>query len=335
MLQERPNFCPPPKCSKLGLSIYLYESFFPHAVLASITTVTLVPSQALPSNLASTKTTVPRNSEARASPTDTLFPETNEISRPLAHGTSQASLTGSELEAEIAKLKKDFEDLVDLIEDSFSSCVPLKKILRSIKHIPVSLSQDLGIYFREESSRILRTDSIQHLFVLMAPMWGYLNPGLLEFLVGRFGSQDDIADMQKYLEKLGTFRQRVKLGDFVRVRHTKENALNRFRFKKIITIMGRDWENQTLQDAENFRVEFAQEYYLQPFVPRMDIVPSSIAIVICLPHWLEINLDKLSGFFNRNRVKRVFMDGHVDWMMKVRGCKSFMHSVNFVLMLLV
>ena len=252
------------------------------------------------------------------------------MSRPPAHSTSQVSLTGYELEAEIAKLKKDFEDLVDSIEDSFISRVPLIKILRSIKHIPVSLSQDLGTYFREETSKILRTDSILHLFVLLAPMWGYLNPGLLEFLVGRFGSQDDIADMQKYLEKLDTFRQSVKLGDFVRVRHTKENALNRFRFKKIITIMGHDWENQTLQDAENFRVQFAEEHNLQPFVPRMDIVPSSIAIVICLPHWLEINLDELWGFFNRNGVKRVFMDGHIDWMKKVRGCKPFMHSVNCV-----
>ena len=141
--------------------------------------------------------------------------------------------------------------------------------------------------------------------------------------MGRFGSQNDIAELQKYLEKLNTFRQNVKLGDFVRVRHTKENALDLFRCKKIITIMGSDWENQTLQDAENLRVKFAQEYNLQPFVPRMDILPSSIAIVICLPHWLEIDLDELWGFFNRNGVKKVFLDGPLDCIKKVSG------SINF------
>ena len=230
---------------------------------------------------------------------------------------ARASLAGSELEAEISRLKQEFEDLVDSVEDSFTSRVPLKKILRSVKHIPVSLSQDLGSYFREESCNILQTNSIQHLFVLLAPMWGYLNPGLLEFFVGRFGSQDDISELQSYLDKLDTFRQNVKLGDFVRVRHTKENALDLFCCKKIITIMGSDWENQTLQDAENFRVQFAGEHNLQSFVPRMDIVPSSIAIVICLPHWLEINLDELCGFFNRKGVKNVFVDGPVDLIKKV------------------
>ena len=278
--------------------------------------VTVPSSQALPSNLTSTNTTVPRKSEVCAPPADNLLPDACTLAE-MPQGSSKVFLSGSELEAEIAKLKQDFEDLVDSIEDSFATHVPLRKILRSIKHIPVSLAQDLGTYFEDKSSTILRANSIQHLFVLLAPMWGYLNPGLLEFFVGRFGTQDIISELQKYLAKFDTFRQKVKLSDFVRVRHTKGNALDLFRCKKIITIMGPHWENQTLQDAENFRVEFAQEYNLQPFVPRMDLLPSSIAIVICLPHWLEINLDELWGFFNRNGVKNVYMDGPIDWMKKV------------------
>ena len=252
--------------------------------------------------------------------TDTPVPVAHEIVSTKSDNTnSQAPLTGSELEAEIARLKQDFEELVDLIEESFSSRVSLVKVQRSIKHIPVSLSQDLGSYFEDKASKFLRADSIRALFILLSPMWGYLNPGLLEFFVGRFGSQDNISELQKYLEKLNIFRQNVKLGDFVRVRHTKENALDLFRCKKIITIMGSDWENQTLQDAENFRVELAQEYNLLPFVPLVNLFKSSIAIVICLPHWLEINLDKLSGFFNRNKVKKVFVDGPIDWLKKVGG----------------
>ena len=155
------------------------------------------------------------------------------------------------LEDRIAKLKEDFEELVDSTEDSFIDNVPLRKIQRSIKHIPVSLKRDLGDCFQNEVSKILNTPSVENLFIIMSYYWDYLNPGLLEFLVGRFGSKSDIQLLSVYLEKLFQFRSSVKLRDFVQNRPSFKD-ISTCRYNKIITIM-EDWEEKTLQEAENFK----------------------------------------------------------------------------------
>ena len=201
---------------------------------------------------------------------------------------------------------------MDLIENSFvSRGVSLRRMKFSIKHMPLSLSQDLGSYFRDISSSLLRANSIEHLFVLLGPMWNYLNPGLVEFFVGRFGSQDDIAELEKYLEKLDIFRSSVKLGDYVCARHKKNNILEFVQCKSVTTIMSSDWKDRTLLDAERYRIGFGQENHFQQFLPRMDVAPSSIALIVSLPCWVEINLDELAGFFSRNDVKKVFVNSAI------------------------
>ena len=60
---------------------------------------------------------------------------------------------------------KDFEDLVDSIEQSFKKNVSLDTLQNSIKHIPVSLKRDLGDYFCDKTELILSARSIESLFV--------------------------------------------------------------------------------------------------------------------------------------------------------------------------
>lgn len=223
------------------------------------------------------------------------------------------------LQEKIAYLERSFEYLVDEIEDSFIQNRVSLKIQKSLKHVPVSLKLQLGEYFKEQSAKFLRTKSIEELFVLLSFMWDYLNPGLLEFLVGRFGSENDIELLRTYLQKLSTFRANVKLGEYVHARHTVNSAYNHFCYKKIVTIMSPDWENRTLQDAEDFKVEFAKECHFQPFLPRIYAQLSSIAIVFSIPYWIELNMDKLKPLFKKNNVVKVLMDNIyvINWIKEV------------------
>ena len=111
-------------------------------------------------------------------------------------------------------MKKKFEDLVETVENSFlTRGVSVVKMQRSIKHIPISLKLRLGQGFMEHASRIFKADSIAAIFHFLSFLWDYLNPGLLDFMVERFGCSKDIALMRAYLEELEMFRRRVKVGE--------------------------------------------------------------------------------------------------------------------------
>ena len=151
--------------------------------------------------------------------------------------------------------------------------------------------------------------------------------------MGRFGSQDDIAELEKYLEKLDIFRSSVKLGDYVHARHRKNNILEFVQCKSVITIMSSDWKDRTLLDAERYRIGFGQENHFQQFLPRMDVVLSSIALIMSLPCWVEINLDELAGFFNRNDVKKVFVNcaiKQVNYTVILNYCQYTLHALSTV-----
>lgn len=219
------------------------------------------------------------------------------------------------LEEKIARLQKEFEDLVDSIENSFiNNHVPLEKIQKAAKHIPISLKCDMGDFFRNE--QILKTTSMRELFFLLSTYWDYLNPGILSFLVGRFGSDTDVKLFIKYAEKLKQFRASVKLGEYVKAATPTE--VNSHKFQKIISIMNPGWENQTLEDAEQYKIDFAKECRMQSFLAQVRVEESSIAIIFYLPPWIEVNMYDLMPFFKRNGV----ITCHQDSIEKVRSCSE-------------
>ena len=188
--------------------------------------------------------------------------------------------------------------------------MPLKKVQNSIKHIPVSLKRDLGKCFRKES---LDAESINELFIILSCYWDYLNPGLLEFLVGRFGTNDDVVLLTTYLEKLEQFRSEVKLGEYVE--KSGHRDISSSHYKAIVSIMGPGWEDKTLQDAENFKNELAEKSLIQPFLTRIHATRSSIAIVFYVPRWFEVKKEKLEPFFRKQNVRKVYLDDvcFIDW----------------------
>ena len=209
-------------------------------------------------------------------------------------------------------MNKKFEELVETVEDSFLACgVSVVKMQRSIKHIPISLKLQLGEYFREHASIIFKADSIAVIFHFLSFFWDYLNPGLLDFIVGRFGSPENIALMRMYLEELDMFRRRVRVGEFIRANHKESVACHHYFYEKIVTIMGDDWEKETLQDVENYKIELAIKLQFQPFLPQVHVQPSSIAIVFSIPHWIQINLKHLEPFFRSQKVVKFCLGNQV------------------------
>ena len=214
-------------------------------------------------------------------------------------------------------MEKDFEELVDSVREYFvDNKISLKEVQKSFMHISVSLKRDLGKYFRRES---LEAESIDELLLTMSCYWDYLNPGLLEFLVGRFGSEYYIALLTTCLEKLEQFRSEVKLGEYVKVRQRNISINVGKIYKEITAIMGHDWEEKTLQDAENYKYEFADKCHIQRFLGRINFSRSNIALIFYVPHWFDVKKEKLEPFFRKQNVRKVYLDDvcFIDWTEQV------------------
>ena len=227
--------------------------------------------------------------------------------------------TSGLLADKIVRMKQEFEHLVEATVDSFiENHVPLRKLQRSVMHIPVSLKRDLGSYFLEKASMILKTESIESVFIFLSTYWDYLSPGLLEFLVGRFAIDTVVELLRKYLEKLEQFLTDVKLGEYVTIQGIEFSSASRY--QKITAIMGPGWGQKTLQDAVRYKAKLARELEIQPFLVRFYATASSIAITICLPPWIEVKVKELEPFFKKAAVIKVYVDGvcHIDWTEQVK-----------------
>ena len=109
-------------------------------------------------------------------------------------------------------------------------------------------------------------------------------------------------------KKLEQFRCSVKLGEYVQSKHLFVDV-SACHYKKIIAIMGPGWGENTLQDAETFKIKLAEESLVQPFLARIHANRSSIALVFYLPVWFEVKMEDLGSFFKTRNVSKVCLDG--------------------------
>ena len=216
--------------------------------------------------------------------------------------------SGSTFEDEIIRINSQFEVLVDTVKESFTEGIPQKRLQRSINHILAIML----LYFHKEASLIFKTEPVEQLFFFLSYYWDYLNPGLLEFIIRSFGSKGAIQELKQYLETLQIFRRSVKLHDFVKFAPHSESSVSR---GKIILIMGDVWEQKTLQDVEELKIQLSGNCnLLQKFLTRVEVTLS--AIIFYFPCQVQINMKEMEPFFEKNIVIKAFSDDYC-WTRKV------------------
>lgn len=227
--------------------------------------------------------------------------------------SSDAVRQQREVSERISSLVTEFQTLIDSVEQSLTGRgVTVAEILPKIKHIPLTLHEQLGDCFSTRIPEILQVTSVQHLFITLSRLWDYLNPGLLEFLVREFGSDSDKELTRVYLERLKKFRNQVTIGEYINASHGDVSSHSHFYYTKMITKFGSEWENKTLQEAEDFKIEACSNCnFLCSFLARMDIRRSSIAIVFYFPHPIDVNVNQLEELLRKKKAEhcQISVDG--------------------------
>ena len=159
------------------------------------------------------------------------------------------------MEKEIRELEDEFFDVaykaaVNLGDEN------LPKIKMCVKLLPVSTKHThMYLLQPEDLSAIDDAKRVDKIFSILARYWDFLNCGLLNEIIRRVGDDEMKKLMDKYLGKLKCFREKTKLGDFIN-KWTGKDCLD---YEEFATKMGENWAERTLEDLENFRIQWSRQ----------------------------------------------------------------------------
>ena len=213
------------------------------------------------------------------------------------------------LEEEIKQLEKKYADLVVSIRNAFKRRrVSYEKVQDCLLQLPVSLRQYAKL-LQSDAARLCQASSINELFLILSPHWDFLNPSLLAHLAHSFGDEQAIRLVEEYLGELREFRKRTKVKNFI----DKWTGTLLPATQEFIMELGDNWGEQSLEQLEEFRIEFSHKLCFEGYVmPLKGIKLSSVDAVFSLPESVYVDsfkLETLREFFQEHHILRILLNG--------------------------
>ena len=221
------------------------------------------------------------------------------VASPLQLEKLESPLQLEKLKEEDEKLKNNFNTVVQMVQTSFlNRDVKLYEILTSLQFMNTEEKQMI-------KNELFEAESLLALFFNFSEIWDYLHPGLLEFIVKRFGTTIDINKVMEYNIDLEKYRKSVKLGEFVKI------ICNRSKppLKELSMYVGEDWRYKTLQDLEDVRLQFADKTKCDRLLLRALPKQSHFTIVLRMPSWVQFNLVDWYPVMHTIGVSKVYLNG--------------------------
>ena len=153
---------------------------------------------------------------------------------------------------------------IEMLEKSTTG---IKKVVYELSTLPASEMNNEKLFLKENLARLRRSEDHTALFGDLNLHWTYLSPHLLKHLVNKLPPLAELKDdMKAYMDTLGSFRTQTPLELFCRIdrQHIKppegfKEVVAKFEKVKSQTL------SLTLQDVEDFRVEYGNHYQLRDF----------------------------------------------------------------------
>ena len=216
----------------------------------------------------------------------------------------------AQLQGEIKQFEEKYEDLVDDVLRAFKTGgVPITRVLKCLRQLPVSLKQQCGEFLQSQAARLSRVSNIDELFFILSLYWDFLNPNLLAHLSHRFGDDQIVRSVDEYLGELKEFRMRTKIDHFIDM----WTGILSPDTQEIVMELGDNWREQSLEQLEELRIEVSRKRCFEDYVmPLKRIKLSSVDAVFSLPESVDIHnleLESLREFFQENQVLRILLNG--------------------------
>ena len=201
----------------------------------------------------------------------------------------------------IEQLEKSYCTLVTTTQEVVRRKAPsIEEFRTAITLLPSSVKHQQQQYLRDHLKYIYEAESIDQIFGhLNLQVWNYLNFGLLECIVAKYGDPTTEKEMLEYKASVQSFRKNTPLhifleaqpkGKYPEISPSLKKHLQevRFRYRHLV-------DKSSLEDVECIRLDVACELALPDFAVAMTRIEfGSVSIVWTIPSSLTAILkDKI------------------------------------------
>ena len=205
--------------------------------------------------------------------------------------------------------------------------------LSRITCLPVSDRTQHRSFIKENLTNIPPPVTIENIWTILNLYWDFLNYGLLEHFINKFGSEDLKQQMQDYVDKLSKFKHTTRICDFIENWPCKDNRPPEGILKKLVIKMKHEWSQCTLQDVESFMKALIHKFFL----PEFDILLQNAERGCVCVTWLtsasiatllQQNLANIeTEFFKKHDIDAVTIDGQDIYLTPVKRYSGYLREL--------
>ena len=169
------------------------------------------------------------------------------------------------------QLEKMFDDIILRVrKDIMRNKIDIPDLRHSIIRLPGDLKSEHEFFIDKVKAELKKAESIEDIFLILDDYWDYLNYSLLEHIVDRHVSSDEIKkEMTEYAKEIRSFRMKTRLNIFYHVHKRRPKVDEKFRS----AVAKQDIDRFTaLEDVEKFRNDLCSELSLQTFSLQVAVV---------------------------------------------------------------
>ena len=175
----------------------------------------------------------------------------------------------------IENLENQFDDLQTriIVELSANPDITVKEILNQLMHLPLSLRREYESSIAERIPSMRTEKQVNELFIHLRPLTSFLDYGLIEYVIKKFGSDALKRDMRSYCSEMVVFMRETTIKQLVD--HFPGQPEIPPKFSLIEAKIGPNASECTLEQLNKIRKRYCSEVSLSEIVFHLVAVVES------------------------------------------------------------
>ena len=202
--------------------------------------------------------------------------------------------------------------------------VDVRHLRHSVKCLPSHLKSEHEHFTKEKEDALRKAKSVDDVFFTADGYWDFLNYSLLQHIIDRHASDEIKKEMERYAEKIVSFRKKTSLRGFSKAYKRKPKKADE-KFKKLVSEHNFDLSTATLEDVEQFRNDICSELSLFTFSLQLAaLTTGSLVITWLVPQSLVAHIQKAitlsSQTMRKHHVSQLTVDGFITYDGNAGSC---------------